>query len=330
MKTWGITIRPLSGFGTPLKGDTLFGHICWQAAYDQSLFGAPLNELLADYAEQPFLVVSSAYPKVQHEGKACYAVHRPTMPLHMLFADSEMADHKELKKRSWMLLSPEAGMASFRAVPYLDTAGLVETVESEHNASALLLKEFMQPRNTINRQTGTTGSAPFAPFAVQQSVYLPEVELAVFVVATSTITAEMLEEAFSRIGETGFGKDASVGLGRFEVVSAAEFDLASLGSAKPNACYTLAPCVPRKGAWVNSFFTPFTRFGRHGDQLAKSGKPFKNPVVMADDGAVFTPFDSEQVLAKPYFGSAVLGVSKAQPSAVAQGYAPIIPVRLGD
>lgn len=330
MNTWEITIRPLSGFGTPLKGDTLFGHLCWQAEYDQALFGAPLNELLADYAEQPFLVVSSAYPKGQHKGKACYAVPRPTMPLHKLFADSEAADHKDLKKRRWMLLDQGEGIASFRTASYIDTAKLPEAIGSDREAPSMLLKEFMQPRNTINRQTGTTGSAPFAPFAVEQSVYLPGIELAVFAVTDAAITAEMLNEAFRRVGVTGFGKDASVGLGRFAVAAVAEFDFAALGSSNPNACYTLAPCVPRKDAWVNSFFTPFTRFGRHGDRLAKSGNPFKNPVVMADDGAIFTPFDSAQMFARPYFGSAVMDVSKAQPAAVAQGYAPIIPVRLGD
>ncbi|HSW62248.1 MAG TPA: hypothetical protein VLH56_02860 [Dissulfurispiraceae bacterium] len=330
MNTLEITIKPLSGFGTPLKGDTIFGHLCWQVEYDPSLFGAPLNDLLADYAEQPFLVVSSAYPKVQYEGKTCYAVNRPNMPLHMLFADSETADRKDLKKRRWMLLGQGEGIASFRAATYLDTAGLLKAIGGDHEVSPMLLKEFMQPRNTINRQTGTTGSAPFAPFAVEQSVYLPGVELAVFVVTDAAITAEMLKEAFGRVGDTGFGKDASVGLGRFAVAAVAELDLASLGSANPNACYALAPCVPHKGSFVNSFFTPFTRFGRHGDRLAKSGNPFKNPVVMADDGAVFTPFNSEQMFTQPYFGSAVMNVSKAQPAAVVQGYAPIIPVRLGD
>ena len=71
MKTYEIILKPLSGFGTPLKGDTLFGHICWQAAYDSSLFDAPLDTLLSGYASSPFLVISSAYPVHRDNGRTC-------------------------------------------------------------------------------------------------------------------------------------------------------------------------------------------------------------------------------------------------------------------
>ena len=64
MKTFLITIKPISGFGTSLKGDTIFGHICWQAAYDKALFGKSLGSLLSDYSSNPFVVISSAYLKL--------------------------------------------------------------------------------------------------------------------------------------------------------------------------------------------------------------------------------------------------------------------------
>ena len=31
MKTFKFTLRPLTPFGTPVAGDTLFGHFCWAA-----------------------------------------------------------------------------------------------------------------------------------------------------------------------------------------------------------------------------------------------------------------------------------------------------------
>ena len=67
MKIYEITIKPLSGFGTTLKGDTLFGHICWQAAYDDGLFGRSIESLLSNYSENPFVVMSSAYPRRSEE-----------------------------------------------------------------------------------------------------------------------------------------------------------------------------------------------------------------------------------------------------------------------
>ena len=129
------------------------------------------------------------------------------------------------------------------------------------------------------------------------------------------------------IGWTGFGKDASTGLGRFELGEINEIDLLRMGSNMPNSCYTLAPCVPEKDSFRKMFFTPFTRFGRHGDVLAKSGSPFKNPVIMADEGGIFVPGDSE-ILKKPYIGSAATNISKAEPGTVAQGYSLFIPVKV--
>jgi hypothetical protein len=239
----------------------------------------------------------------------------PDMPLHMLFADSEMAEPQGIEKTELDALSPEAGYGIVSGMCHIwIQPGLLKQSRVTYNASALLLKEFMQPRNTIHKPPARHHRlAPvLPPFAVQQSVYLPEVELAVFVVANSTITAEMLEEAIRRIGETGFGKDASVGLGRFVVVSASELDLASLGSAKTNACDTLAPCVPRKGAlgeFVFHALYPSADIGASSRSPASRSKIRSSWPMTAQSSRRSTP---KQVLAKPYFGSAVLGVSKAQ------------------
>ena len=101
MKIYEITIKPLSGFATPLKGDTLFGHICWQAAYDEKLFSLSIDELLVDYEQNPFVVISSAYPKLGNLA----ALKRPDMPLDALFDFSGkdtkeiIKERKELKKK---------------------------------------------------------------------------------------------------------------------------------------------------------------------------------------------------------------------------------------
>jgi CRISPR-associated protein Csm4 len=75
------------------------------------------------------------------------------------------------------------------------------------------------------------------------------------------------------------------------------------------------------------FFTPFTRFGRHGDVLAKSSNPFKNPVIMADEGGIFIP-KSHESFTKPYIGRAVMNISKAEPRTVMQGYSLYLPVNV--
>lgn len=344
MKTYEITIKPLSGFGTPLKGDTIFGHICWQAAYNDELFGSSIETLLADYASNPFLIISSAYP-ISYEGtKSMYMLKRPDLPLDNLFDFSGMekksiiGERKKLKAKKWMPVKKSQSIVSFKDIKYINDKELFEmvrdsvTADLQKDARKKGVKSFMadysQPHNAINRLTGTTGEGRFAPFAVDQKVYFPQTELSIFVGISDRITVKQVEDALIRIGEIGFGKDASTGLGKFEVCDVDEIDLKSFGSSEPNACYTLSPCVPEKDTFNRMFFTPFTRFGRHGDVLAKSKNPFKNPVIMADEGAIFIPKEKD-VFIKPYIGTAVTNISLAEEhKTVMQGYSLYIPVRV--
>lgn len=345
MKTLEITIKPISGFGTPLKGDTLFGHICWQAAYDDKLFGKSIDELLADYASNPFLIVSSAYPRLE----GCRIFKRPDLPLDNLFNFEELSKadkiskRKEYKAKKWMLIKERINSLNDNDLYFSDKELLERTIKTAPEYTQRLIRkkgvksfttDYSQSHNTINRLTGTTGEGAFAPYAVEQSVYAPGSELVVFAGIAEGFTPEHLKMAIQRIGETGFGKDASTGLGKFSISNCHEIDLASIGSSNPNACYTLSPCVPEKNAYTDMFFSPFTRFGRHGDVLAKSKNPFKNPVIMAEEGAILLPhFDKGgmggfDVLNKPYIGTAVKDVSLSEPNAVTQGFSLYIPVRM--
>ncbi|MFN3395986.1 MAG: type III-A CRISPR-associated RAMP protein Csm4 [Thermodesulfovibrionales bacterium] len=340
MKTYEITIKPTSGFGTPLKGDTLFGHICWQVAYDDSLLGMSISKLLADYTASPFLIVSSAFPKINNS----YALKRPDMPLDMLFDFSGnskadiIAKRKELKSRHWMfvkngsrvqsIISDELYKGDEQLFSELFPSKDVETQrQMRKKGIKSFVIDYTQSHNTINRLTGKTGEGQFAPYSVDQRVFINEAELVIFAGLRDDITIEGVVRSLKQIGASGFGKDASTGLGRFEVSDYKEIDLCTIGADNPNACYTLAPSVPEKDAFSKMFFTPFTRFGRHGDVLAKSGRPFKNPVIMADEGAVFVAREAS-VFNKPFIGTAVLGISKAEPNSVTQGYSLYIPIKV--
>lgn len=342
MKTYEMTIRAQSGFGTALKGDTVFGHICWQAAYDSTLLGNPIASLLADYETDPFLVVSSAHMRLIHDGRTNYVLKRPDAPLEMFGSFRRknrrcfLRERKELKSRKWVLMDPLKRMANLKSLDLKNDAELFEIAAknlrgpimdcAQTKAMKTLTTKFPQPRSSINRFTNTTGEDGFAPYIVEQQVYFPGTELSIFMGVGKQISVERVATALRRIGETGFGKDASTGLGRFEVLTFCEVDFSSWGSSEPDACYTLGPCVPEHGAFTETYFTPFTRFGRHGDVLAKSSNPFKNPVIMADEGALFMP-RQRTFFQKPWVGSAVTTVSKAMRNAVTQGYSLYIPVR---
>lgn len=341
MRLYEISLRLTGGLGTPLIGDTLFGQFCWQAAYDPGLLDAGLEGQLQRYAESPFAVFSSAFPRFTENGRVIYAFKRPDLPLAWLSPPPSTSrlqrlEHlKEVKKKKWLLLEDSLRLDFTRLT---DDAGLWERLLSQAPSEVQRLcrraggrqplVSFSQPHNTINRQRLTTGKAPFAPYTQEVHFFVPGTELAVFVLLNEEATdIERLSRGLSRIGQGGFGRDASIGLGRFAITGRRELPLPPAQEA--DALYTLAPCVPVPDSFNDgdAFFTPFVRFGKHGDRLATSRNPFKAPVVMAAEGAVFRPKDP-QALARPYFGRAVTGISKAEPVTVAQGYAPCLPFRL--
>ena len=178
-----------------------------------------------------------------------------------------------------------------------------------------------QQHNTINRATMTTGKGMFAPFVMDNIWYLPGMRLTVFAaVDEEAATIEDVRKGLQRIGAYGFGRDASTGLGRFSVEGAAEVGWPRWRPG--DGLLALGPWVPEHGRYQDLFFRPFTRFGRHGAQLLASNKPFKNPVVMADEGAVAVSDGPRG----PVIGRAINNISKAMEQCVAQGYTLALPI----
>ena len=338
MNTYAIVIEPISGFGTQIKGDTLFGHFCWEVAWDGTLVEGGLERQLALYDQKPFVIFSSAFPRLGRDnGRVVCALKRPALPPVMPPSEDyttrieRYKERKREKEKRWVVFEygPEPidptdlkrlSDQELSAL-YADQLGSYPDQLGSHSHYCL---HGTLPHNTINRLSWTTGEPPFAPFNLPVTYYKPGLELVIFVLLNESATnIERVTEGVQRIGEFGFGRDASTGLGRFKLKEVIEIPTPKV--AKANAFYTLAPCVPEENRFFNWFFEPFVRFGRHGGQLAKSKNPFKNPVVMADEGALLFPAEGVAD-ERPYAGKAILGISKAQPGSVVQGYTPILPM----
>ena len=336
LKLYEIIIHPISGFGTPIKGDTLFGHFCWQVVYDPSLLEGGLEKQISIYQEKPFAIFSSAFFRLK-ASTTSYILKRPDMPLSRLFSIAKecragrFKNLKEKKKKKWMVILQPTTI-DLSSVEFISDEELFEMASQQVKGKKWTLsspKEIIQlvsqPHNTINRLTNTTGIAPFAPYTQEYFHYLPGIELVVFVLLNESATdIDKIHTALKRIGKWGYGKDASIGMGRFEVSEI--HPLSPVQAENADACYTLAPSVPEKGCYSKLWFNPFIRYGKHGDKLVHNRNPFKNPVVMADEGAVFKPKD-EKLFKKPYLGSAINNVSITEKRAVVQGYSPYIPIK---
>ncbi|MCS6987685.1 MAG: hypothetical protein NZM40_09725 [Sphingomonadaceae bacterium] len=313
-----VTLRPRSAFGTPLKGDTLFGQLCWAIRHRWG--EGRLAELLEGYtAGRPFLVASDAFP--------AGFLPRPELPPPPVAPK----DRKKLKKGRYLAARVFRGP--------LPRQPLEVDVASDPFESA------PQPHNSISRLTGTTrsGSDPFQmerrwPFrwvegekAREKPKRSADVRLDVhLVVDPSRFARGELETALTDVGGWGFGRDASIGLGRFAIEAVAEGRPA--GAATPDAFLALAPSSHAVGALdeARSHFRPFVRFGRHGADAAVSGNAFKRPVLLMDTGAVLCPreFRPETM----FLGRGLGGdgsLSSVVPGTVHQGYAPVVPIVAG-
>ncbi len=321
MQTYRFTLRPLAAFGTPLAGDTLFGQLCWTLRHQ--LGNARLIELLHDYTRgQPFAVLSDALPAGH--------VPLPNVPSDtwQKSTASDAPDRKALKKKKWL-------SAINLTKPFVQWQGLAKSdAEVAPNSASQI--ERAQPHNTINRQTGTTGEGQFAPYAMPQIWFHPAMLFDLMVVLDDArLSLTELTAALVAMGQTGFGRDASIGLGKFELVGDVSTNSLRGEGAAPtnntaNSYLTLGPCAPQGLGFcpVRSFYQVATRFGRHGDAAVQSGQPFKRPVLLAKAGAVFWPetLDASCQFIGQGLGGPANPVSLAMPETVQQGYAPVIAI----
>ncbi|MDD5462172.1 MAG: CRISPR-associated protein Csm7 [Methylococcales bacterium] len=327
MQSVCVTLTPLSAFATPLKGDTLFGQLCW--SIHNRLGEAHLNRCLEGYANnQPFAVISDAFP----EGY----LPLPKLP-SCFYSLPEGDDRKAIKKLAWL---PEAELqkplnewlchavdAKTLASSITESVAPVGAKLSSRLNTASLSEKHQQPHNTINRQTNTTGEGGFAPYSIEQEWFIPGLRWTLYILLdTARLGVEDCKKCLADIGAFGFGKDASIGMDKFQIQDFQEQLLPAQSDA--NACLTLAPCAPQGLGFGsrNSFYQLFTRFGRHGDiAVHQEGKPFKNPVLLAQTAAVFATNPPKS----GFIGQGIGGngeLSKTLKTTVHQGYAPVIAI----
>lgn len=291
MKLYKTTITPTSNFATTLKGDTLFGQMCWVLRYK---FGNErLAEMLKEYEKKPFLIVSDGFAKGY--------LPKPKMPGSLL--GEEAGDKKANRKKIW--LKPEdLESGNFTA------AGTDEEI-SRKDASIVTI------RNSINYKTFATGDeGNFAPYG-DKEIYLSQKDL-YFLLDEEQLDMSELKESFTLLSQMGYGKDSTIGKGRF--------DIGELEEVKSNTAsktfMTLSPFSPQNMEYEDIYYEPFTRFGKSGAGRANTN-PFKKPILLADTGAV-VDFKSKQEL--KHIGKAIKNISTYS-DIVHQGYSIVVPIK---
>ncbi|HPT49285.1 MAG TPA: hypothetical protein PKZ22_03660 [Accumulibacter sp.] len=309
-----LTLR--TPLGTPLAGDTLFGQLCWTLR--ETAGDAELRRRLDGYTTgKPWLVVSDGFPSGY--------LPRPTLPRHLddLAAgpDACKASRKADRQKRWIACR-HAG-ETLLAMPRVADD---DTVAYGGQAP----RHDIQAHNTLNRLSGTTGEGAFAPYTAPRIHHAVDQKIDLYLLLDEQrVSAAETVALLAALGDGGYGRDASVGLGKFTVDSLQPAAFASPAAA--SAYWTLAPCAPQGQGFTaeRSYWRVLTRFGRHGNILATTGKPFKTPILLAATGAVFTPADGWR--RRLFIGQGLGGdgrLSKAETATVHQGYSPVVPIAL--
>lgn len=305
MKTYRLTLRPLTAFGTPLAGDTLFGHLCW--AVLERYGRARLGSLLEGYADgRPFAALSDAFPQ------GC--LPRPAVPDAVIGWQPDPKQRKQMRKRIWL-------PATESNLPLLEW--LQRAQEGKFTETAVITQ------NTIHRLTGTTGELQFAPRQVERIAFVAGARLDVYAVLDEhRLASEELQQLVEDIGTMGYGRDASTGLGKFALESISECRWPRVTSTH---WLTLAPCAPDPAALnaARCYYQPVTRFGRHGSLGVRLGKPFKRPLLLLKTGAFLSsPAPVEWLVHGRGLGGRAQPLSDVIPETVHQGYAPVVPLHV--
>jgi CRISPR-associated protein Csm4 len=190
------------------------------------------------------------------------------------------------------------------------------------------LKPLVLTQNTINRYTGTTGEGQFAPRQVDRSFFCAKARIDIYAAIDERFSADTLRQLLTDVGNHGYGRDATTGLGKLIIEQMVE-------TARPQRAshhwLTLAPCQPNLEELVadDCYYAPLTRFGRHGNIAAVTAQPFKRPLLMIGTGALLK---SREPARWAFHGCGLGGsgnpVSSVIPDTVHQGYAPVVPLRL--
>ncbi len=312
MNTYLVTLTLRSGLGTPMAGDTLWGHIAWAVRYTSG--EAALKQWLGRYDDgSPPLVLSDPFP--------AGFLPRPLIPPPARQdrepSLSELDSRRQSLKRQWVPRDRWDALCKSVSSPELERA-LDRDAPRAHTATVL--------HAAINRLSGGTAQEDGGTlFALEQS-YFPSEGRRFEVWAVSTETPETLRSLFDAALSGGYGRDGASGQGDLRVE---RLDPVTLpGSDDPNAGMLLGPAVPRPSDHAAGYFGFEMRCGRLGGEFATGPTPSgsvqrqKRPFHCLSRGTILVGKPPQ-----PWIGRLLSNVHE-DPAIRHAAIAPVLPIRL--
>lgn len=302
--------RPLTVFGAPMLGCTLFSRLVFEMAarQDATTLDARLHGYLAGH---PFLIVGDPRPKK--------FVPRPALAAHE-FLHQTVGSPEAMKAQRWV---PDSYVG--KPIEQWLNEAISDVKPAQHSVNQISSVIHKDERVLFCDRTSATFSCP--------AYHYRDVSWVVDVlIDPEMVSIDEICELLSIIGTVGFGTNASRGFGKF---SLGRYRRKDWPSATGNAVYCLGSCSPPPLCRPNGY-----RFARYRSRIIRGWtgpssdhrrmEHAKVPILLADVGAIF---QLDEVISLNYFGQGIGGsglLSRNRPEAIAQGYAPAIPVSFLD
>jgi CRISPR-associated protein Csm4 len=279
MELYRLKLKPLSPWRTPWHADTLAGMLCWACARKEG--GDVLQREIIEPAlrNQPPFVLSDAFPGELLPLPAF--VHLQNWPNDQL---------KIIRKARW--LWPEA----FHRVQAGHRLSLADLLPDD------AFKLHAHTRNMLDRLTDTTGAGGQLftlpeHWLGEKSALLADAPYLSVYARVAPGFAERLLALFTEVAQTGFGADASVGKGQFELLSGLEPMTELDQVAAPDGLIALSTFQPSENDPTEGGWQAFTKFGKLGPDFGLENV-FKRPLLMLRPGAFFHTTQARSVIGR--------------------------------
>lgn len=274
-----LRLRPAGVWTTPWQADTLLGAMACEWARSRGQDSLRRDFLDPWLAGEPPFVVSDAFPGSSLPAPA-------VLPLRWNWPPEQ---RKIVKQMRW-LSTDDFSRVQRGKMPRLETPRVTT-------------QDHVRLRNAVSRATngaGDRGELFEVPFSDLSRSGDAEAHLTIFARTAGEGGQAMLMEALEMLGHTGYGADASVGHGAFEVERAMapcpELDHVP-GAAGFVALSTFQPLAGDPG---EGFWRVFVKYGKFAPDLHDAAI-HKRPQVMLEPGACFRTGGAP----KPFYGGPI-------------------------
>lgn len=291
-KTYCIRIATYSSTLTPFQADTIFGHLCWVVAYQESDIG--LQKFLEPFRDgEPPFVISDGF----------LAGHLPK-PLSAEFGIDDPFERKEIKRIEFLAEEDFHRVRSgekFKLLP-----------------ADISIKIISVPHNTVSRLTNTTLDEG-GVYSLEET-FIPEIDIYLKVINDEW--KNLVIELFKELSKAGYGRKKSIGKGKFSVGEIKGYNFDDVKDA--NGFVTLSSFCPNENDPTEGLYKTFIKCGKLGEEFTYCGNPFKKPLIMIKTGSVFTTNGQS----KPFYGRMIESIAPAKPEVVHYGYAFAVPIKI--